>query len=375
MSEAPRNLWYMDIREALAGVVPYSHLTGREQAAQRHLSEVRRNPPAEFPIGLRVLVSGSGQSLPLVPWIALLDRDVTETAQDGLYLCYLFTQDLDGVYLSMNQGATQHLRGATDAGNKGRAAERVAIEEIRAETRLLRSQLAEVLPAGSEAAIDLRSTAFLPLAYEAGNIAGTRYSLSSLPNAASLAFDLARFSALYSACIDVKDGLAANRQVRTSARSAKRRDETHPPRPEFKPKDSSDYLANVKTSTQSRTRKHESLLEAFAAALTAAGHVPANNVHPRDLTIAADGRDWLVEAKTVSVNAEDAVRAAIGQLFSYRHFYYTASDRSDLLLLALFDAPIGVAFEGLLASLGIETLSRNQGVWRGSAAAEQLLQA
>ncbi len=365
----------MDIRAALAGVASYSHLAGRDQAAQRHLSDVRRKPPREFPIGLRVLVSGSGQSLPLVPWIALLDKDVTDTAQDGLYLCYLFTQDLDGVYLSMNQGATQHLRIATDAGHKGRAAERAAIEEIDEETRLLRSLLTDVLPQGSGPEVDLRSRAFLPLAYEAGNIAGVRYTLSTLPSASTLADDLSRFSAFYSTCIEAKDQLVANRRVRTSARSAKRRDEKHPPKPEFKPKNSSEYLANVKASTQRRTRRHESLLEAFAADLTAVGHVPANNVHPRDMTIEARGSEWLVEAKTVSVNAEEAVRAAIGQLFSYRHFYYRATDQSDPRLLALFDSPIGTAFEELLASLGIEVLCRNQGAWQGSAAAEQLLQA
>ncbi|MGY1712600.1 hypothetical protein ACI8AC_24130 [Geodermatophilus sp. SYSU D00758] len=171
----------------------------------------------------------------------------------------------------------------------------------------------------------------------------------------------------------MKDQLAANRQVRTSARSAKRRDETHPPRPEFKPKDSSDYLANVKGSMQRRTRKHESFLEAFAADLTAAGHLPADNMHPRDMTIAAGGEDWLVEAKTVSVNAEEAVRAAIGQLISYRHFYYRAANRKDPLLLALFDAPIGAALEELLSSLGIEVLCWEQGAWRGSGAAERLV--
>lgn len=363
----------MDIRQALTGVASYSHLAGRDQAAQQHLAEVRRNPPPEFPLGLKVLVSGSGQSLPRVPWIALLDKDVTETAQDGLYLCYLFTEELDGVYLSMNQGATQHLRVATDAGHKGRAAERAAIEEIREETRLLRSLVTDLLPPDSDAQIDLRSQAFLPLGYEAGNIAGVRYSLSALPPAPTLADELSHFLALYSACIEVKDQLAANRQLKTSARSARRRVENHPLKPEFKPKNSSEYIANVKASTQRRTRKHESLLDAFADDLNAAGHVPANNVHPRDLTIEANGDHWLVEAKTVAVNAEEAVRAAIGQLFSYRHFYYRSTKRDDPRLLALFDSPIGTAFEELLASLDIEVLCRTQGTWQGSEAAEQMV--
>jgi hypothetical protein len=56
-----------------------------------------------------------------VPWIALLDPDTTTTAIDGLYLVYLDTSAIDAVYLSMNQGATQHLRNAEQDGHKGRA--------------------------------------------------------------------------------------------------------------------------------------------------------------------------------------------------------------------------------------------------------------
>jgi hypothetical protein len=60
------------------------------------------------PIGFTVRVSGSGQTLPKVPWIAVLDSDVTKTAKAGLYLVYLFDVRTEQVYLSMNQGATTH---------------------------------------------------------------------------------------------------------------------------------------------------------------------------------------------------------------------------------------------------------------------------
>lgn len=92
----------MNIREALAGVVGYSRLLGKQQAAQQHLWSIKDNRPPEFPLGLRSRVSGTGQSLPIVPWIALLDPDVTLTATDGLYLVYLYTSKIDAVYLSMN---------------------------------------------------------------------------------------------------------------------------------------------------------------------------------------------------------------------------------------------------------------------------------
>ena len=128
----------MDARTALAGVAGYSHRARKDQPAQGHLLSVQTDPPAEYPLGLSVLVSGIGPSLPVVPWIALLDDDVTTTTTDGMYLVYLFTSTLDAVYLSINQGATQHLRAAEADGHKGRGAEIAATREIALETAQLR---------------------------------------------------------------------------------------------------------------------------------------------------------------------------------------------------------------------------------------------
>ncbi len=41
-----------------------------------------------------------------VPWVAVLDRFVTDTPQQGYYLVYLAKEDCTGVYLSLNQGVT-----------------------------------------------------------------------------------------------------------------------------------------------------------------------------------------------------------------------------------------------------------------------------
>jgi 5-methylcytosine-specific restriction protein A len=56
----------------------------------------------------RYIVQGSpGQgNWARVPWVAVFDRFVTETAQDGYYLVYLVREDFSGVYLSLNQGVT-----------------------------------------------------------------------------------------------------------------------------------------------------------------------------------------------------------------------------------------------------------------------------
>ena len=134
-----------------------------------------------------------------MPWIALLDENVTTTATDGLYVVYLFTSRLDAVYLSMNQGATQHLRAAKADGRNGRAAQVAAIDEIAVETTLLRQLMDTLLQAHTLGSIELGATRFCPPRIrEAGSIAAVKYSMSDLPENAALATDLAEFAALYS---------------------------------------------------------------------------------------------------------------------------------------------------------------------------------
>lgn len=56
----------------------------------------------------RCLIEGSpGQGVWAgVPWAAVFDRLITESAQDGYCLAYLFKEYLSGIYLSLNQGIT-----------------------------------------------------------------------------------------------------------------------------------------------------------------------------------------------------------------------------------------------------------------------------
>src|SRR4051812_44391594 len=56
----------------------------------------------------RYLVQGSAGKgrWASVPWAAIFDRFVTETAQKGYYIVYLVKEDFSGLYLSLNQGVT-----------------------------------------------------------------------------------------------------------------------------------------------------------------------------------------------------------------------------------------------------------------------------
>lgn len=57
-----------------------------------------------------LLVAGScgkGQKTDY-PWVAIYNKNITSSAQRGLYLVYLFKKDMTGFYISLNQGITYY---------------------------------------------------------------------------------------------------------------------------------------------------------------------------------------------------------------------------------------------------------------------------
>ena len=43
-----------------------------------------------------------------IPWICIFDREITLSAQNGYYIVFLFRSDMQGFYMSLNQGWTQY---------------------------------------------------------------------------------------------------------------------------------------------------------------------------------------------------------------------------------------------------------------------------
>jgi hypothetical protein len=136
---------------------------------------------------------------------------------------------------------------------------------------------------------------------------------------------------------------------------------------DFKPQSSGDYVARVEGQVLVKTRAHERLVADFGLWSAANGYAPSTIEHPRDLVLYGSGRTVLVEAKMLyRHNATNAVRAAIGQLLTYRHLLY----RDDAVsLLALFSEPVGGEYVELLTTLGIAA------VWRGDPWAASVLAA
>jgi len=139
----------------------------------------------------RYLVDGSpGQGVWAgVPWAAVFDRLVTESAQDGYYLVYLFKEDLSGIYLSLNQGITSV---KAQYGASAKEALRVRASDFLA--RLGRATDGLVL-GPLDLAVTTKSS--LGAFYEQGAICSVHYSRNALPADEVLNADLHKFLQLY----------------------------------------------------------------------------------------------------------------------------------------------------------------------------------
>jgi 5-methylcytosine-specific restriction protein A len=124
------------------------------------------------------------------PWIAILDPLVSDSAQRGYYIVFLYREDFSGFYLSLNQGVTD-VRRIYGAAVKG---------ALKTRARDLRSRLGVILNRFSEVEMDLRpaSQANFSADYEAGNILSRFYPSEKVPDDSVLIEDLSAMLELYS---------------------------------------------------------------------------------------------------------------------------------------------------------------------------------
>lgn len=149
----------------------------------------------------RYIVRGSvGQgNWARVPWVAVFDRFVTDSARNGYYLVYLVREDFSGVYLSLNQGITSVKK---QYGSDAKYALRARANDFLA--RL--GKLADGLIKGP---IDLRSSLSTSLGayYEHGAICSVFYEKSKLPEDSVLFSDLRRLIDLYTMLVSLESRL------------------------------------------------------------------------------------------------------------------------------------------------------------------------
>ncbi|MET3986497.1 DUF3578 domain-containing protein [Streptomyces sp. PvR034] len=292
------------------------------------------------------------------PWVSFFDPDETTTATRGMYLVYLFAEDMKTVSLSLNQGVTE-LRDTFGAGE--------AQKKLRGEAAAIRGALPAEQVAGLSDVINLGGRAGLPRAYEAGNILAHVYELESLPSEGSLKTDLRGMFELYQDALELREELrSTTRDLITTIKSK----EAAPQDPllYFAPKSDSEYRQIIKERVIKKTRKHETLVRHYMAFLAEAGFSAGTNVHPRDIVARRDGDDWLIEAKVVRRgNVSHAVREAIGQLATYAFLLYPADGQPRRM--ALFTESIGDVYASLLSHQGIASVWPTEDGWAGSSEA------
>jgi hypothetical protein len=352
----------MSLKDALTAPsqLKYDRNGPQQQPAQKAFVAGRRELVKYVPLGYKVRNSGSASNLPVAPWFAILNPELTVTTRAGLYVCYLYDAELKSVFLSMNQGYTSHKDKAKALGFKGKKTEEHARKTLSEESLDLYKGLNEwgLIPKNGVRSIDLNSDMDLPRGYEAGHITGFKYDLKKMPSEEVLLADLESMFTIYDATREINDQL---RSLGTSERITVSGNVKTIERPKSKsgiseglysPRTSVEYVAHYSSRTFKVSPLHEALLNEFAEQVKPLGWNPVNKkIQNRDMVLKKSGvQEILVEAKTVRQSQEMVVREAIGQLFAYRHVYYSGQ---KIPLLVLFNRPIAPLWQDLLTSLDI----------------------
>ena len=130
------------------------------------------------------------------PWIAFMLRTITESAQKGFYVTYLFKNNGKGFYLSLNQGYVYfHEKFNSKAKEKMQEVTDYLKNELR--TINLRLNLEE---------IDLELGSPLAVSYEKGHIIGKYYDIENMPDADSFLNDFRMLMLTYSEIAGIMKG-------------------------------------------------------------------------------------------------------------------------------------------------------------------------
>lgn len=126
-----------------------------------------------------------------IPWlkIALKDKNVHISTQEGYYLVYLFDEQMDGVYLSLNQGWTYYKNKYGD--------NELANEKVQKVSTKLRDLVCPRLNSDYMSNIDLKTEGKYGRGYEKSHIIGKYYSANNIPKDSVLIKDLEEMLQVY----------------------------------------------------------------------------------------------------------------------------------------------------------------------------------
>jgi MoxR-like ATPase len=126
-----------------------------------------------------------------IPWVAILDKRITETTQQGEYVVYLFAEDMSSVYLTFIQGVTTPLK------ERGKKEGYHYLEQKVKEMR-------EILPLEKmkKDANIILSSSNLSRNYQVSTVAYVRYDRNNIPDDDQLITDLENIMENYKLYVD-----------------------------------------------------------------------------------------------------------------------------------------------------------------------------
>lgn len=123
-----------------------------------------------------------------IPWVAILDKDISESTQDGYYIVFLFAADMKSIYLSLAVGWEQFEQ---EYGIKeGRNQIEQTVKHLQ---KVLRSPLKDF----SFEKKSLLATHTLGKGYEVGGICDKKYDIDNIPNDSVIINDIRNLMGVY----------------------------------------------------------------------------------------------------------------------------------------------------------------------------------
>lgn len=116
------------------------------------------------------------------PWLAVFDKRITQTAQEGVYIVYIFSSDMTKVYLTLNQGCTK-LKNASGKKEAIKVMQSIS-NDVRHKINVIDFSKDNNLYIGHEL-------------YEKGSIFYKAYDIEHIPEDAQLISDLKRMMDIY----------------------------------------------------------------------------------------------------------------------------------------------------------------------------------
>jgi hypothetical protein len=186
---------YLSARAGKGGPFGGSHPVyqafSRLENALASLPGIQRRPH------LRVRASPGQGNWANVPWVALFDDRETNSIQRGVYVVFLFRQDMSGVYVTLNQGVTilKKLHGTLES-------RQILRRRARQLEGLLPKDSADRHGFQSGDRIDLHTDAALGRAYEHSTAACKLYDKGTIPPDEEITVDLEFLLTAYDTYID-----------------------------------------------------------------------------------------------------------------------------------------------------------------------------